>query len=193
MLDKEAQNLLFLEARTYPAWQERDVTEELLKKAYDLARMGSTASNSCPLRIVFVRSKEAKERLRPLLSPGNVEKTMGAPVTAILCYDLAFYEKMDRLAPHMDARARFEGKEETNAVFAFRSGTLQAAYFLLACRAVGLDCGPMSGFKNALVDEAFLEGTRWKSNILMNIGYGDKDKARARQPRLEFDEACRID
>ncbi|MGE5548119.1 MAG: malonic semialdehyde reductase [Solirubrobacterales bacterium] len=183
---------IFREGRTHSKWLDRPVSDDLLRQAWDLARLGPTAANSQPARIVFVTSAEAKKRLEPALSPGNVAKTMAAPVTAIVGYDLEFYEKLPTLYPHADARAWFVGNEALIQATAFRSASLQAGYFILACRAVGLDCGPMSGFDAAQVDAAFFAGTAVKSNLLINIGYGDPAALHPRNPRLDFDEACRI-
>jgi 3-hydroxypropanoate dehydrogenase len=154
--------------------------------------MGPTSANCSPACILFVVSREAKEKLKPALSEGNVAKTMAAPATAIFGYDLAFYERLPELFPHADARSWFAGKDKLIETTAFRNGTLQSGYFILAARALGLDCGPMSGFENAKVDEAFFAGTTIRSNFLCNIGYGDASKLRPRNKRLAFEEACRI-
>jgi len=192
-LDDEALDLLFLGARTHNGWQDRAVPEALLRRAVEIAKMGPTSANSSPMRLVFVRSKEGKERLRPALSEGNLAKTMAAPVTAIVAYDLAFYELLPRLFPHApDARSWFAGKEAAIAETAFRNGSLQGAYLILALRALGLDCGPMSGFDKKIVDEAFFAGTTLRANFLMNIGYGDPAKLFPRSPRLEFAEIARF-
>ncbi|MDA8231148.1 MAG: malonic semialdehyde reductase [Magnetospirillum sp.] len=192
-VDDRALDILLRDARTHAAWTSRPVPEELLRRAWDLARMGPTSANCEPARIVFVTSPAAKERLRPALMEGNVAKTMAAPVTAIIGHDLAFYEKLPRLFPHTDARAWFVGNEPLIAATAFRNGTLQGAYFLLACRALGLDCGPMSGFDNSMVDAVFFAGTAIRSNFLINIGYGDPAALFPRSPRLAFEEACRVE
>ncbi len=187
-------NLLFLEARTHNAWLPRPVEDTLLRRIYETARMAPTTANSQPMRVVFVKSPEAKERLRPALSAGNLEKTMAAPVTAIIAYDLEFYEKLPKLMPHVDARSWFAGAPaERRERAAFQSGTLQGAYLLIAARALGLDCGPMGGFDNAKVDAEFFPDGKWKSNFLMNLGYGDPAKVHPRNPRLDFEEACRIE
>lgn len=191
-IDDVSFDLLFREARTFPGWQERPVAPELLRQVYEMMKMGATSMNCSPLRIVFVSSAEAKEKLKPCLMPGNVNQTMSAPVTAIFADDLQFFTKMDRLWPHSDVKGLFEGKEEFTEKFAFRNSTLQAAYFMIAARGLGLDCGPMSGFNNAAVDEAFLGGTSWKSNFLCNLGYGDKSKLRPRGARLAFEEIAKI-
>lgn len=192
-VDDAALEVLFRNARTHFAWQDRPVDAALLRAAWDLARLGPTSANSLPARIVFVASAEAKAKLKPALIPTNVDKTMAAPVTAIIAYDLAFYEKLPQLFPHTDARSWFVGKQELIEKTAFRNGSLQGAYFILAARAVGLDCGPMSGFDNAAVDAAFFAGTAIRSNFLCNLGYGDGSKLFARGPRLSFEEACRIE
>ena len=187
-------NLLFLEAHTHNGWLAQPVEDALLRRIYEIARMAPTTANTQPMRVVFVKSPEAKERLRPALSAGNVEKTMAAPVTAIIAHDLEFYEKLPRLMPHIDARSWFSGApKEKNERVAFQSGTLQGAYLLIAARALGLDCGPMAGFDNAKVDAEFFPDGKWKSNFLMNLGHGDPARVHPRNPRLEFEEACRIE
>lgn len=183
---------IFLNARSHNGWLDKPVDDALLQQAYDLAKWGPTSSNCCPLRITFVKSKEAKEKLKPCLAAGNVDKTMGAPVTAIFANDFQFYEKLPFLSPKNNARSWFVGKDDLIRTTAERNGTLQAAYFMLAARAVGLDCGPMSGFDNAKVDNAFFAGTALKSNFICAIGYGDAAKLYPRGPRLEFKETCDI-
>jgi 3-hydroxypropanoate dehydrogenase len=191
--DEDLLDRMFRSARTHNAWQDRPVSEALLRQAWDLARMGPTSANCSPLRIVFVQGREAKERRRPCLSGGNVDKTMAAPVTAILAQDMVFFEKLDQLFPHdPTAPSWFAGKPDVIADAAFRNSSLQAAYFLLALRAVGLDCGPMSGFDAAKVEAAFLEGTGWRANFLCNIGYGDPAGLFPRSPRFDFDAVARI-
>ncbi len=192
MLDKTALDTLFSEAHTHNGWIDRPVPDDLLRQLWDLMKMAPTASNCLPARIVFVRSKEAKEKLKPALSQGNVEKTMAAPATAIIAYDLEFYENLPKLYPQVDMKKNFVGKPEAAMTAAFRNGSMQGGYFILAARALGLDCGPMSGFDNAKVDEAFFPGGKVKSNFLCNLGYGDMAKVRPRNPRLTFDEACKI-
>ncbi len=187
-LDAGAMDLLFREARTHNGWLDQPVPEERLKEAVDLMKFAPTAVNASPLRIVFVRSAEAKAKLKDALSPGNVEKTMAAPVTAILGYDRGFYDHLPRLFPHADARAWFAGNEAFANDTAYRNGTLQAGYFLLALRGVGLDTGPMSGFDADKVDAAFFAGTNVRSNILVNIGYGNPAKLYPRSPRFSFEE-----
>jgi len=192
-IDSQSLDTLFRQARTYSYWLPKPVPDELLKSVYDLFKFGPTSANGSPGRIVFVKSAEAKERLRPALAPLNVEKTMSAPATAIVAYDLEFYEKLPKLFPQADARAWFVGNTKMIQENAFRNGSLQGAYFILAARALGLDCGPMSGFDPAKVDAAFFPDGKWKSNFLVNIGYGDSAKLYPRNPRLDFEEACRIE
>jgi 3-hydroxypropanoate dehydrogenase len=169
------------------------VDDGLLQQVYDLAKMGPTSANMCPMRIIFVKSAEAKEKLKPALDPGNVDKTMKAPVTAIIGMDIRFYEQLPKLFPHADAKAWFKDLPESVLEYvALRNSSLQGAYFMSAARALGLDCGPMSGFNNAKVDETFFAGTSVKSNYLCNLGYGDATKLYPRSPRLSFDEACKV-
>ena len=191
-LSDEALDLLFRRARTHRAWLDRPVPDDLLRRVYGLAAEGPTSANCSPMRVLFVKSREAKERLRPALTPGNVDKTMQAPVTAIIGHDPQFYELLPRLFPAADMRANFVGKPDLIAATAFRNGSLQGAYLMLAARAFGLDCGGMSGFDNAKVDAAFFPDGRVKSNFLCNLGYGDASKLGPRPPRLPFDDACRI-
>jgi 3-hydroxypropanoate dehydrogenase len=195
MLDAYALDLIFRKARTYNAFS-GPVTDEDLRRIYELMKLGPTTANSCPARFVFVRSAEAKEKLKPALSEGNRDKTMAAPVTAIIAYDTRFYDLLPKLFPHNpEARSWFAGeaKAKSTEVVALRNGSLQGAYFMLAARASGFDCGPMSGFDNAKVDAAFFPDGRWKSNFLCNLGRGDPKSIFERSPRLAFDEACRID
>ncbi|RDD63351.1 malonic semialdehyde reductase [Ferruginivarius sediminum] len=192
MLSDEGMDLIFREARTHRYWQDKPVSDVLLQAIWDLAKMGPTSANCSPMRVVFVTSPEAKEKLKPALMEGNVEKTMTAPATAIVAYDLEFHEKLPELYSQADARSWFAGKPKFIETTAFRNGSLQGAYLIIAARALGLDCGPMSGFDNAKVDEAFFPKGKWKSNFLCNIGYGEPDKLPPRDKRLSFDEACRI-
>jgi 3-hydroxypropanoate dehydrogenase len=193
VVGSDALDLIFRKARTHTAWLDKPVEESLLKQVYDLAKMGPTSANMCPMRIVFVKSREAKERLKPALDAGNVGKTMAAPVTAILGMDIHFYEKLPKLYPHADAKAWFKDLPENVLEYtALRNGSLQGAYFMLAARSLGLDCGPMSGFDNAKVDAAFFAGTTVKSNFLCNLGHGDGSKLHPRSPRLTFEEACKF-
>jgi 3-hydroxypropanoate dehydrogenase len=184
---------LFRQARTYNRFG-GEVSDAKLRELYGLLKWGPTTSNSCPARFVFVKSQEAKAKLGPALDEGNYKKTMAAPCTVIIAYDMTFYEKVPVLFPHTDARGWFDTKPEADLrTIALRNGSLQGAYLLLAARALGLDCGPMSGFDNAKVDEAFFAGTHWRSNFLCNLGEGDPASIFPRSPRLSFDEACRID
>ena len=185
-------DVLFRPARTHNVWLDKPVSDELLREVYD-GQDGADSANMCPMRIVFVRSPAAKERLKPALAPGNVDKTMKAPVTAIIGMDVKFYERLPFLFPHADAKAWFKDlPENVLETMALRNSSLQGAYFMLAARARGLDCGPMSGFDNAKVDAEFFAGTSIKSNFLCSLGYGDASKLFPRSPRLDFDEACRV-
>ena len=189
--DADTLALLFTEARTHYSWQDRDVSDETLRDLYEIAKMGPTSMNQQPMRVIFIRSEEAKDRLEPALIAGNRAKMRTAPVTAILAYDLNFWEELPRLfPPNPDARDIFRGNATAAEVNAFRNGTLQGAYFMLAARAVGLDVGAMSGFDNAKVDEEFFHGTSLKSNFLVNLGYADTSKIFRRLPRLDYDEVC---
>jgi 3-hydroxypropanoate dehydrogenase len=191
-ISAESLDQLFREARTHWVWRPEPVPIELLKQAYELARFGPTSANSSPARFVFITTPEAKERLRPALAPGNVEKTMTAPVTVIVAYDMEFHEKLPQLFPARDMRSIFAGNAALLQETAFRNGTLQGAYLIMAARAFGLDCGPMSGFDQQKVNAEFFPDGKWKSNFLINIGYGDPVKLFPRNPRLSFDEACRV-
>jgi 3-hydroxypropanoate dehydrogenase len=194
-LSEDALDLIFRKARTHNAWLAKPVPDELLRRVYDLAKWGPTSANSSPMRVVFVKSAEAKARLAPALSAANAAKTAAAPVCAIVAYDTRFYEFVPRLFAHQPEAIewfRAPGKEQVAATTAFRNGTLQSAYLMIAARALGLDCGPMSGFDNAKVDATFFPDGRWKSNFLCNLGYGDPDKLLPRNPRFSFDEACII-
>ena len=192
-LDAFTQDQLFREARTYSAWREEPVPVAVLHELYDLARFGPTSTNCNPMRVVFVRSPEAKERLRPALRPANVEKTMAAPVTAIIGFDTRFFDAMPRLFPHDPKRGdTFAAHPALAECTAFRNGTLQGAYLIVAARALGLDCGSMSGFDHDVVDSAFFPNGDVKSNFLLNLGYGNREKLRPRLPRLAFEEACAI-
>jgi len=191
-LTDEALNQLFDAARTHNVWQDRPVDPSLLEEVWERAKWGPTSANCCPLRVVFVVSKEAKARLEPCLMEGNREKTMTAPATAIFGHDMTFYERLPRLFPHTDARSWFVGNAALIDETAFRNGTLQAAYFILACRAIGLDCGPMSGFDKAKVEAEFFAGLNVNANFLCNIGYGDPSGLFDRAPRPGFNEDCKI-
>jgi 3-hydroxypropanoate dehydrogenase len=192
-LDDRALDQLFREARTQNKWQDRPVPDATLEEVYNLLKWAPTSANSSPARFVFIRTPEGRAKLKQALSPGNVEKTMTAPVTVIVAHDVEFYEKLPFLFPHADARSWFAGNPAFAETSAFRNGTLQGAYLMMAARSVGLDAGAMSGFDNAKVDELFLAGTTWKSNFLVNLGYGDPAGLFPRSPRLSFDEACRFE
>jgi 3-hydroxypropanoate dehydrogenase len=183
---------LFRDARTHNAWRDQDVPDALLHEIVDLAKLGPTSANCSPARFIFVKSREAKERLKPHLSEGNRDKTMKAPVCAIIGYDLDFYLHLPKLFPHADAKSWFAGNDEKIFDTAFRNGTLQGAYLIMAARALGLDCGPMSGFDNAAVDREFFAGTNIKSNFLCNLAYGDASVLFPRSPRFDFDEMAKI-
>jgi 3-hydroxypropanoate dehydrogenase len=191
-LPDAALDQIFRTARTYRAWRDQPVSDETLRAIYDLMKWGPTSSNCLPARIVFVKSLAAKQRLRPALDAGNVNQTMAAPATAIVAYDLQFYTKMTLLSPRTDV-STFAEHPALTLETAMRNGSLQGAYLILAARAIGLDCGPMSGFDNAKVDAAFFPGGTVKSNFLCNLGYGNPETLRPRAPRLSFDEACRIE
>jgi 3-hydroxypropanoate dehydrogenase len=193
ILNQEALDLLFHEARTHFTWLDQPVRDETLRELYNTMKFGPTSMNCTPARFLFLRTREAKERLRPFLMQANVDKTMAAPVTAVVAYDLKFYERLPQLFPHYaGAREIFANNPELAQITAMRNGTLQGGYFILAARALGLDCGPMSGFDNAKVDAEFFAGEPVKSNFLCNLGYGDASKLFPRNPRLAFDEACRV-
>lgn len=191
-LDAAALDRLFRTARTQNKWQDRPVAEETLRALYDLLKWGPTSANASPARFAFLTSDDAKAKLKEALSPGNVEKTMTAPVTVIVAHDPKFYDQLPKLFPHADARSWFAGNWSLADTTAMRNGTLQGAYLMLAARALGLDVGPMSGFDNMKVDDLFFADTGWKSNFLVNLGHGDPAGIFERGPRLEFDEACRI-
>ncbi len=192
-LDDAALDLMLRKARTQNGWLDTPVTDAELRAIYDLTRHGPTSANSCPARIVFLRTREAKARLLPALSPGNVDKTKAAPVTAIIGYDTRFFELLPKLFPHRpEMKDNFSGNSRHAEITAFRNGTLQGAYFMIAARAVGLDVGGMSGFDNAKVDAEFFPDGRIKSNFLCNVGHGDSAKVLPKLPRLDFDEACTL-
>jgi len=192
MLDDFALDALFRTARTQNAWTDAPVSDDTLRQVYDLAKFGPTSANSSPARFVFLRGQEAREKLLPALSAGNVTKTMSAAATVIVAYDPAFFEQLPALFPQADARAWFAGNAALAEETAFRNGTLQGAYLIMAARALGLDTGPMSGFDRAVVDRAFFVQSGWKSNFLVNLGEGDPAGLFPRNPRLSFDEACLI-
>jgi 3-hydroxypropanoate dehydrogenase len=189
-ISSEAVDQLFREARTHSAWLPEPVRLELLSKAYELAGLGPTSANASPARFVFLTTPGAKARLQPALAPGNVEKTMAAPVTVIVAWDTEFYEKLPKLFPHADIRSYFVGNQALIDESAFRNSSLQAAYFILAARALGLDCGPMSGFDPNKLNAEFFPDGKWKANLLCNLGYGDSSKLFPRNPRLDFEEAA---
>jgi len=196
MLDDKALDLIFRDAHTPQGFLDTPVTDAHLRQVYDLMKFGPTTLNCQPMRIVFVRSKAAKDKLAPALSPGNLDKTLKAQVTAIISYDSRFYEHLPRIFPNNPkAKDGFEGEDKKAMVdrVALRNGSLQGAYFIIAARALGLDCGPMSGFDNAKVDAAFFPDGRWKSNFLINLGRADPAKVFPRNPRLSFEEACRVE
>lgn len=191
-ISETAIEALFTEAHTHNSWTDQDVSDSVLERVYDLAKMAPTSANCQPMRIVFVKTKEAKETLKPCLDKGNQDKTMAAPVTAIIAYDEAFYEHLPKLFPHADAKSWFSGNPEKAHATAVLNGSLQGAYFLLAARACGLDCGPMSGFNAEKVDEAFFKGTSYKSNFLINLGIGDPKGIYPRSPRPRFNDFCKV-
>jgi 3-hydroxypropanoate dehydrogenase len=191
-LDDRSLDIIFREARTHNGWLDKPVSDALLQQIYDLMKWAPTSANSSPARFVFVRSTAAKQRLLQAVSPGNLEKTRAAPVTAIVAYDTEFYEKLPKLFPQADARSWFAGNQPLIDTTAFRNGSLQGAYLIIAARALGLDAGPMSGFDNAKLDKEFFPDGKIKSNFLVNLGYGDHAKLFPRNPRLTFAEAAQI-
>jgi 3-hydroxypropanoate dehydrogenase len=191
-ISQEALDQLFREARTHSTWLPEPVPVELLHKAYELARLGPTSANGSPARFVFLTTPGAKARLKPVLAPGNVDKTMAAPITVIVAWDTEFHENLPRLFPHADVRSYFVGNKPLIEENAFRNSSLQAAYFILAARALGLDCGPMSGFDADKLNAEFFPDGKWKVNLLCNVGYGDPSKLHPRNPRLNFEEASVI-
>jgi 3-hydroxypropanoate dehydrogenase len=191
-IDEGALDKLFSAARTHNGWLDRPVPASLLRQAIELAKMAPTSANTLPMRVVYLTTAEAKEQLKPALAPQNVEKTMAAPATAIIGYDLGFPDLLPRLFPHADARAWFQGNDALTTDTAFRNSSLQGGYLILALRALGLDVGPMSGFDPAKVDATFFAGTKIRTNFLLNIGYGDATKLFPRSPRLAFEEIARF-
>ncbi len=192
-IDQAALDQLFFDARTHNSFRDEPLSEAVLAKIYEVARWAPTSANCLPMRVVYVIGQDAKEKLRPALAEGNLEKTMKAPATAIIGYDMEFYEQLPKLFPHTDARAWFVGREKHIETTAMRNGSLQGGYFILAARALGVDCGPMSGFDNKKVDEAFFAGTAVKSNFICNLGYGDPAGLHPRGPRLSAEDACRFE
>ena len=191
-IDAAALAQIFTEARTHNGFHHRPVSDELLRQAIDIAKIGPTSANMSPLRVVFVKSAAAKEKLKPALMPGNLDKTMAAPVTAIAAYDLKFYDHLPFLFPHADAKSWFVGNEAFANDAAYKNGTLQVAYLIIALRALGLDTGPMTGFDSAKVDAEFFPDGRFKSNVLINIGYGNGENLFPRSPRFSFDQIAKI-
>lgn len=191
-ISTDALDQLFLNARTHSHWLDRSIPDEVLRDLYDLMKWGPTSANTSPARVVFIKSQEARSRLLACMDPGNVEKTRTAPVTVIIAEDMRFYDQLPKLFPHADARSWFAGNAALVEKTAFRNSSLQGAYFMIAARALGLDCGPMSGFDAAKVASEFLKGTDWRANFICNLGYGDAAKLHPRNPRLDFEEACRI-
>ena len=192
MLNQEALDTLFTKAHTNTVWLDKPVTNGQLREIYELMKWAPTSMNSQPARIAFVKSPEAKQKLAACVSAGNVQKVLTAPITAIIGMDMAFPRKMPQLFPHMDAQALFAANEKLTEETAFRNSSLQGAYFIMAARAIGLDCGPMSGFDAAKVNEAFFVGTKVQANFICSIGYGDHEKIKPRLSRLTFDAACAI-
>ncbi|MDC9714405.1 MAG: malonic semialdehyde reductase [Gammaproteobacteria bacterium] len=192
MLTNDTLDTLFTQARSHNGWLDEPVSESQIKQIYALMKFAPTAANACPARFTFVKSDEAKQCLKPHLDEGNVEKSMSAPVVAIIAYDTEFYEKLPFLFPHTDAKSWYEGKPDKIKSAGEMNATLQGAYFMMATRAVGLDCGPMGGFNNQALDDAFFPEGKTKSIFLCGIGYGDHGKIFPRSPRLSFDEACNI-
>jgi 3-hydroxypropanoate dehydrogenase len=191
-LSENSLDQLFRDARTHSFWQPKPVHLATLREVYELARMGPTSANTTPARFVFLTTELAKERLLPAMAPGNVDKTRAAPVVVLIAHDVEFFEQLPKLFPQADARSWFVGNPALADVTAFRNSSLQGAYFMLAARALGLDCGPMSGFDPAKVDGEFFPDGRWKVNFICNLGYGEPGKLFPRNPRLTFDEACRV-
>jgi 3-hydroxypropanoate dehydrogenase len=192
MLNEDTLNTLFLQARSHNGWQDKPVSDEQIHQLFDLMKWAPTSANCSPARIVFVKSAVQKELLLPAMMEGNIEKTRAAPVVAIIGMDMAFYEKLPQLFPHADARAWFVGNQSLIEATAFRNSSLQGAYLMLAARAIGLDCGPMSGFDPEMVSARFFPDSSVRVNFICNLGYGDESKLFARSPRFSFDEACRI-
>ncbi len=193
ILDGNSLDLIIREARSHNGWLDKPVSDETLKQLYDIVKMGSTSMNTCPARFIFIRSSEAKERLKKCLAPLKVDKVLAAPVTVVIGHDMEFYKHMPKLFAHNpEAQALFENNEAMTQSTAFRNGTLQGGYLMIAARALGLDIGPMSGFNNQIADEEFFQGTSIKSNFLCSLGYGDTKKIFQRLPRFDFDEVCTL-
>jgi len=192
MLDSNSLDTIFRTARSQNGWLDREVSDEQIHEIYELMKFGPTAANNCPARITFLKSEDSKNRLKTHLDEGNIEKTMSAPVVAIIGYDTEFYEKLPYLFPHTDARSWFAGKPEKIVASGSMNATLQAAYFMIATRSMGLDCGPMGGFNNEGVDNEFFSDKKTKTLLICGIGYGDESKVFPRSPRLDFSEACQV-
>ncbi len=192
MLSNSSLEKLFTKARSQNGWLKKDITIEQIQQLYDLLKFGPTSANSCPARFTFIRTKEAKERLKPFLDSGNVEKSMSAPAVAIIGYDIDFYEKLPHLFPHTNAKSWYEGKEKKIKSTAELNATLQGGYFIIAARSLGLDCGPMIGFDKEKLNQEFFPNEKVKSIFICGIGYGDDTKVHPRAPRLDFEEACEI-
>jgi len=192
MLSNSSKETLFTKARSQNGWLDKDITDEQIYELYYLLKFGPTSANSCPARFTFIRSKEAKERLKPYLDSGNIEKSMSAPAVAIISYDIDFYKKLSYLFPHTNAKSWYEGKEQKIKLTAELNATLQGAYFIIAARSIGLDCGPMIGFNKEKLNQEFFPNEKVKSLFICGIGYGDNTKVRPRSPRLDFEEACEI-
>ncbi len=191
-INEESKNILFRDARTYNAWQNRNVDDEILKELFELVKLAPTSANCSPMRVLFIKSESEKNRLKPYLMEGNIDKTMSAPVTAVIAHDMRFYEKLPKLFPHTDAKSWFEGNDSFIRETAFRNGSLQGGYFILAARGLGLDCGPMSGFDAEGTKREFFPDKPYEVNFLCNIGYGSPENLYPRSPRFEFDEVCEI-
>lgn len=189
-LDEASMELMLTKARSHYAWTDRPVSEDQLRRLYDITKMGATSMNSSPARFIFVNSPEGKKQIEPALKPKNVPKVLSAPVTVIIAQDLSFWERLDYLFPHEDRKPMFRGKDVYTQDTAYRNATLQGAYMMMAARAIGLDCGPISGFDNGVVDQTILKGTSLKSNFLLNLGYADETAVFPKLPRLPFEEAC---
>jgi 3-hydroxypropanoate dehydrogenase len=192
MLSEESLDTIFREARSHNGWLDHNISDEKIHQIYELMKFGATSANTCPARITFVKSQEAKEKLKPHLDDGNIDKSMSAPAVAIISYDVEFYEKLPYLFPHDDARSWYAGKPDKITSAGSLNAILQGAYFMIATRSIGLDCGPMIGFNNETLDKEFFPDGKTKSIFLCGIGHGDSEKIFPRSPRLGFDEACEI-
>jgi len=192
MLSNSSLEILFTKARSQNGWLNKDITNDQIHQLYDLLKFGPTSTNSCPARFTFIRTKEAKERLKPCLDNGNIKKSMTAPAVAIISYDIDFYEKLPYLFPYTNAKSWYEGKKQKIKLTAELNATLQGAYFIIAARSIGLDCGPMIGFNKEKLNKEFFYNEKVKSIFICGIGYGDETKVRRRSPRLEFEEVCEI-